>query len=139
MAGNTTPIFPGTVQNYRARIQNSDGTTPVTLVTGPTNGCKVESIAVTSDDTSAVVLQLIATISAVDHILGEVNIPIGSGTNGTAKAINMLNTTDLPWLRSDEAGRPYLYVASGTTLKVKAKTTVTAAKFIHLFAQAGDF
>jgi hypothetical protein len=139
MAGNNSPIFPGTMQNYRARIQNSDGTTAVTLVTGPTNGTKVESIAATSDDTAAVVVQLIATVSAVDHVLGEVTIPIAAGTNGTTKAVNLLNTTDLPWLRSDEAGRPYLYVASGTTLKVRPKTTVTAAKYINLFAQAGDF
>ena len=139
MAGNNNPIFPGTLQNYRARIQNADGTTPVTLITGPTNGCKVESIAVTSDDTVAVVLQLIATISAVDYILGECTIAIGSGTNGTAKAVNLLNTTDFPWLRSDEAGRPYLYVASGTTLKLKAKTAVSSTKTVAAFAQAGDF
>lgn len=139
MAGNTTPIFPGTLKNYAARIQNADGTNAVTLITGPTNGCKVESIAVTSDDTAAQTLQLIATISAVDYILGECAIAIGAGTNGTAKAVNLLNTTDFPWLRSDEAGRPYLYVASGTTLKLKSKVAVTAAKTIAAFAQAGDF
>lgn len=139
MAGNTTPIFPGTVKNYAARIQNSDGTTAVTLISGPTNGCKVESISACSDDTAAVVVQLIATISAVDYILGEVTIPIAAGTNGSTKAVNVLNVTDLPWLRSDEAGRPYLYIANGTTLKIRPKTTVTAAKFLQFLAQAGDF
>lgn len=139
MAGNNSPIFPGTVKNYAARIQNSDASNPVTLIAGPTNGCKVESISACSDDTSAVVVQLIATISAVDYVLGEVTIPIAAGTNGSTKAVNLLNTTDLPWLRSDEAGRPYLYVANGTTLKIKAKTTVTAAKFLQFLAQAGDF
>jgi len=139
MPSNTTPIFPGTLKNYQVQILPADASNPVTLVSAPTNGCKVESIAATSSDTSAVVVQLIATISAVDYVLGEVTIPIAAGTNGSTKAVNMLNTTDLPWLRSDEAGRPYLYVASGTTLKVKAKTTVTAAKAVQFFAQAGDF
>lgn len=132
------PVFPGTVQTPAARIQNSDGTNAVTLMTAGASGAKVESIAATSTETVAVVVQLIATISSVDYTLGEVSIPAGSGTNGSAKAVDLLNVTDMPWVRSDGVNR-YLLLGSGVALKVKAKTTLTAGKVLHFLGQAGDF
>ena len=79
MAGTATPIFPQTVKNYVAQILPADTTTKKTLVTGATNGTKIESITVASTDTSARDLLLYLTVSAVDYLLGTVAIPINSG------------------------------------------------------------
>lgn len=134
----TAPIFPGAVKTPAAQIQNADGTNAVTLMTAGASGAKIESIAATSTDTSPVTVQVIATISAVDYTLGEVAIPAGSGTNGTAKAVDLLNVSDLPWARSDGVNR-YLLLGSGVVLKLKAKTAVTAGKVLQFMAQGGDF
>jgi hypothetical protein len=85
-----------------------------------------------------VVVQAIITVSAVDYVVGEINIPAGSGTNGTSEAVDVLNVTDLPWLTGDGVNQ-CLLLASGVPLKFKAKTTVTAGKIIQLFGQGGDF
>jgi hypothetical protein len=134
---SANPIFVGAIKTPVNRLQNSDGTTSITLITGATNGTKVESIAVTSDDTTDRVLQFSISVSGTDYIIGEVTASIGAGTNGTVKAINALNVTDLPWVRNDGIN-PYLYLESGAILKVKSKVAVTAAKFINIFTQAGD-
>jgi hypothetical protein len=132
------PIFPGSVKTPVAQIQNSDGTNAVTLMTAGASGAKLEGISATSTDTSAVVVQLIASISAVDYVLGEVTIPSGSGTNGTDKAVKVLNSTDLPWINNDGVN-DYLLLGSGVIIKIKPKTTVTAGKALQFLAQGGDF
>ena len=132
------PIFPGTVKTPGARIQNSDGTSAVTVMTAGTSGAKIESIAATNTDTVPIILQIVATISAVDYTLGEVSIPAGAGTDGTTKAVDLLNVTALPWVRNDGVNA-YMLLEAGAILKAKAKTAVTAGKVIHLFAQGGDF
>lgn len=132
------PLFVGTIKTPVAQIQNSDGTNAVTFFTAGVSGSKLEAIAATSTDTSAVVVQAIITVSSVDYVVGEINIPAGSGTNGTSEAVDVLNVTDLPWLTGDGVNQ-CLLLASGVPLKFKAKTTVTAGKIIQLFGQGGDF
>jgi len=133
-----SPIFIGSIKNGQTTVVNADSTNNKTLVTAGSSGSKVETISVTSDDTSARVFQIIETISSVDYILGEVNVPAGAGTDGTTKAVDVLNLTDLPWLRTDGSNR-YLFLASGSVLKVKAKVAVTTAKTVYFVAQYGDY
>jgi hypothetical protein len=136
MASN--PNYPNTLSCVATRLQNSDGTSFVQLVAGDTDGTKIESIAVTSDDSSDRVLQLCVSVGAVDYPIGEITIPDGAGTNGIDKAVNLLNTTDLPWLRSDGVNQ-YLYLVNGMTLKAKSKTAITAARFINVFVQCANY
>jgi hypothetical protein len=132
------PLFVGTIKTPVAQIQNSDGTNAVTFFTAGVSGSKLEAIAATSTDTSAVVVQAIVTVSAVDYVIGEINIPAGAGTNGTADSVRIMNITDLPWLCGDGVNQ-VLLLASGVPLKFKAKTTVTAGKVLQFFGQGGDF
>lgn len=134
----STPIHPQTVVSPAVQFVSGDGTTKKTLFTPGSLGGKLESISCTSDDTSAVVFQLGVTISAVDYILGEVNIPVGSGTNGTAESVDVLNSTDFPWLRNDGVNN-YMLAASGAVLYLRAKTAITASKTVQFFSQGGNF
>lgn len=134
----SSPLFPQTLVNPVCQVVAADTTVKKTLCTAGASGTKIESISATSDDTSAVVFQLGVTISSVDYILGEVNVPIGSGTNGTAEAVDVLNSTDFPWIRNDGVNN-YLLLAAGSVLYVRAKTAVTAAKTIQFFAQGGNY
>ncbi len=139
MAGTATPIFPQTIRNWAQSIVNSDGQTVKTLVTGATNGTKVESIIVTSSDTTLRDLQLSVTISSVTYILATIPIPISSGTIDSVASVDILRSPYIPGLAFDPNGNRYIYVASGSTLNVEALTTVTTGKAIHIFGQGGDF
>lgn len=136
---SANPKLISTVRNSAIRLQNADGTAFKSLGVAPVaDGSRVKAIHITSDDTSIVVLQFCVTIAAVDYILGEISVPIGAGTNGTVVAVNGLNPTQMPALQTDGITH-WLDLATGSDLKVKAKTAVTAAKTINVFAEIGDF
>jgi hypothetical protein len=141
MAVTNTPIFPQTIKNAAVLINNATGTATVTLYTGGTNGSKIESIAITSTDTSARVLNIILTVSAVDYQIGTINVPIAAGTDAAATvSVSVLeNNSMMPHLRKDSNGRTYLFLGSGTILKFSTQVTVTAAKQINIVAQLGDY
>ena len=142
MSANTVPIFPAVLKNAVQTFVNADGTGVYkALAVAGTNGSKIESIAAVSTDTAAKVIQLAIQIAAVNYPIGEFTVAIGAGTNGgTTKAGNLLNTTDLPFVRTDENGRAYIYLAPGSSLVGSIETTaVTAAKQVTVFAQGGDF
>lgn len=139
MAGTATPIFPQTVQNYVTQIQNADGQTIKTLVTGATNGSKVESISVSSTDTSNRDIAVYLTISSVNYLLCTVNIPLNSGNTNAVVSVDLLRNAQWPGLAYDSNGNKYIYVANGATLGVSALTTVTTAKAIQVVAQGGNF
>lgn len=141
MATTPTPIFPQTITNAAVAIVNSDGTNKKTVYTGATNGSKIESISITSTDTTARVLNVYITVSGTDYQVGTINVPITAGTDAAATAsVSMLeNTVMMPWIRKDSSGRPYIYLASGSVLKVASQTTLTSNKEIDLVAQIGDY
>jgi hypothetical protein len=135
----TAPIFPGALKTSTARIQNSDSTNLVTVLTPPTTGSKVVAIMVTSDDTSARDLQLVITKSGVDYPIGTTTIAITAGTIAATAAVNMLDTAKLPGLPVDRDGQRYLLLESGAVLKAKVLVAVTAAKFVNIVALHSDF
>lgn len=131
------PVFITNIKNGPGQIVNATGSALVTLVTPGANGSRVKSLVATSDDTSARVVQLVVTIAAVDYIVGEVNVPIGAGTNGTEKAVSLLDTYNLPWLQTDGISF-FMELAFGSVLKVRSKVTVTAGKTLQFFSEFGD-
>lgn len=139
MAGTPTPIFPQSVQNFVAQIQNADGQAIKTLVSGGTNGTKIESIIVSSTDTSNRDIALYLTISSVNYLLATVSIPLDSGNTNSVIPVDLLRSNSLAGLAWDANGNKFLYVANGATLGVSALTTVTSTKSIQFVAQGGNF
>ena len=139
MPGTATPIYPKTVKNYVAQVLPADASALKTLVTGATNGTKIESITVASTDTAARDLQFTITISAVTYVLATVSIPANSGNTNALPAIDILRNAQWPGLAYDSNGNKYLYIASGSTLKINTLTTVTTAKEIDVLASGGDY
>jgi len=129
------PIYPGTIKNAALDIEPGDTTSLQTLVTAGSNGSRINSISVISDDTSDVVLAIWYNDLTTDFLLGSVNIPTLSGTDGSAPAVSLLNSTDLPFLGEDLA----LYLEGSDIIKIAALTTVTTAKKITLVAHYGDY
>lgn len=135
MAANVTPIFPVAVNNGRVTIVNADGTTAKALFSAGANGSRIDQIVCSSDDTGAKTIQLIVNDGTNDNIVGEVAIPAGAGTNGSTKAVKVINATDLPWL-SDSGS---IFIKTGYSIKVKSKAAVTAAKTLTFVLFAGDY
>lgn len=134
-----TPIFPQSVQNFVQQIQNADGTTVKTLVSGGANGTKIESINVTSTDTSARDVAIYLTVSATNYLLATISIPATAGSVDNIVSVDLLRNAQWPALAFDNNGNKYLYVANGSTLSVGALTAVTSAKAIQFVAQGGNF
>lgn len=146
MAGTSTPIFPQTIKNYAVQILPADTTALKTVVTGATNGTKVEMLVMTSTDTSARDVQLFLNDGSTSYLLGTISIPANSGNTNALLSQSLLvsSTTVAPYLPFfqfplDSNGNRYIYVASGWTLKAACLTTVTTAKVLNFVVQAGDF
>jgi hypothetical protein len=140
MAGTATPIFAQSITTNAVQILPADTTTLKTLVTPPANGCKIESILVTSTDTANKDLQLVVTISSVDYVLATFQCPLNSGFVNNVVTFNALQHAQVVnSLPQDVNGNKVLWLASGAVLKVKALTTVTAAKSIQLIAMVGGY
>lgn len=139
MTVTATPVFPQTIKNYTQTILPADTTTVKSLAVAGANGTKIEAFNVALTDTTTRDVQIYATISATNYLLGTVNIPLSSGNTNAVPSVDILRSAQLPGLAYDANGNKYLYLASGTTLSVACTTTVTAAKAITFFAQGEDF
>jgi hypothetical protein len=133
-----SPSFISTPQTPTGQFENADGTSFKTLFTAGSDGSRVDSLLGTSTDTvSAYVVQLALQKSSVDYVIGEVSIPIGAGTNGSAKSVAMLNQTDIPGLAYTENGS--LYLESGVALRARVKTAVSGSFVVQIVGVAGSY
>ena len=135
MAVTHEAIYPQTPGTAVATIVPADTTAKKTVMTAGENGAKVAFVAVTSDDTSDKTLAVYVNDGVTDGHIGDVVIPDGSGTNGTDKAVSLLNATDLPFLPADLT----IPLKAGDVLKIAAKAAVTADKTIYVTAFYGDY
>lgn len=135
----SAPIFLGSVKSPMAQILPADASNLITLWTPGASGSKITAIGVSSTDTADRDIALYVTKSAVDYLLGTVKIPLSSGNTNAIPAVDLLNSSQLPWVRTDPDGAKYLQLESGAVLKAKALTTVTAAKAIQFAMHGGDF
>ena len=96
-------------------------------------------IAITSDDTVAVDLDLYHHNGTAAFQIGSINVPIGAGTTAGATpvaAVSFLNQTTLPYLKDDLS--IYLEDAS-SKLQIAAQSAITAAKVVHVTVWGADF
>jgi hypothetical protein len=135
-----TPVFPQSIKNGAVQIANADASNLKTIITPGANGARVDSLLVSSTDTSARDLQLVVTKGGVDYILGTLSVPANTGNTNALAMLNALAHANIgPFLINDLNGNKILFLESGSVLKAKTLTTVTSARFINLFASYGDF
>jgi hypothetical protein len=139
MAKQTSLYLPAGYNNQAVTITSADTTVQKLCFTAGTNDSDVKSITATSNDTAAINLQLFVTRGGTDYLLATINIPTLSGTNGTAVSIDILNATSIPSLPLDSAGKRYLPLKTGDTLKVGPIATMTAAKTCTVTVLGQDY
>lgn len=137
MSANASLI--SNVRDFAVKIVNADGTGLKSLgIAPPTAGTRVKSLIVTTDETVARTLQLVKTIGGATYILGEVDIPVGAGTDGATAPIDVLNSARIKGLQTDSISK-WIDVASGDSLSLQAKVAITAGKTIYCSGEGGDF
>jgi hypothetical protein len=137
MALNTLPRFANGIRTGVVDVDTA--ATLVTVCTGGSDGSVIESLGCVSDDTSAQNLEIwIVDDSANEFLIGTIEIPITAGTDGTTPAVNVLNTTDMPFLTKNAHGMPILNLEKDYILKVAA-TALTALKQFTVYCAIRDY
>lgn len=134
MAANQNPIFGLTPNVSGVTVLPGDTTTKKTVWTAGANGGYLSGVSVTSDDTADRNLNVYITIGGTDYLVGQILIPLASGTS-TTPAVNLLSLGLLPWLQPDGS---WIFPASAI-LKVAAAVTITAAKTITIVGHGMDY
>jgi len=135
MVANVDPIFLQSTKNPLAAIVNADGTTVEQVFTAGADGGAVTQLSATTDDTSAVTVVIGINDGTTSFIIGEVAVAAGSGTNGAAPAVDLLQATKIPITDADGS----IVLQANYILEVNAKSTVTAAKTLTIAGVGGDY
>jgi hypothetical protein len=134
----SSPSFIATPKTPVVSFANADGTAFKSVFTGGSLGSRLDSISVSNSDTvNAYVIQFAMQKSGIDYVLGEVSIPLGAGTNGTAKSVAALNPTDIPALTYTESNA--MYLESGAILRARVKSAVAGSSTVQLVGIGGDY
>ena len=136
MATNKEPIFLNAPLHGFAVIDNAQGTTAEDLFTVGADGGAITNIVATSTDSSAVTIVLSISVGTNTNVIGEVTIPAGSGTNGTANPVNVLTNVGLTGINQNDGS---MVLGDGGRLVVNAKAAVTAATQINITATGANY
>lgn len=131
MAGNTSPIFTAAPKVAGVQFTSTDTTTKKTLVSGGTNGTRIESVFCSTNDTAAVALNFYINDGTTDFYIGVVNLTAGAGYT-TVTRVDALTSLGLSAFRA-------LFLPTGYSLKVDCNATMTSAKTTDVVAMGGDF
>lgn len=139
MAKSTALNFTQNVNFGVTTIQPADTTAIKDVLTAGTNDTIVRAVNCVSDDTAAVNLRVFIYDGSASRQIGTVNIPIASGTNGTASSVDVINMSSIPSLPLDGNGKRILLLKTGHKLQVAALATVTSGKTVTVTAIAEDY
>lgn len=133
------PSFPATPATLFARIQNSDGTNFVTVLTAGGSGTIIEKLAIATDETVSRDIQFWVTISSVDYWLFTVQATTLAGTTSSNAALDVLGNANATFWKYDAAGNKVFYLPNGAVLKAKSAATLTSAKIVYINGMASDY
>ena len=147
MAVTSTPIYPQLILTPSVQILPATTTTEVTLYTATNaNGSKIENIILTNTDTAAAyAIQFFVYTSSTSYLIGTVNVALSSGNTIAVPAVSVMqavNSAGNPYIpfSYDAFGNPYMYLASGSVLKIASLTTVNTGKAVTATCVvSGDF
>ena len=128
-------VSPSAIKNVGLDIENADSTTIQDLLTAGADGARVDSIAITSDDTANMDVLIYLNDGINDFLVGRVAVVAGSGTDGTNPTVKALNETELPFLKDDLS----YYLQAAYKLRVAVVAAVTSAKKLTITAWYGDY
>lgn len=139
MSVTATPVFPQALKTAQQTFAIGDTTTNKTVVSAGSNGSKIDSLMVSSTDTSDRDIQIFLTSSSTNYLLATVKVPLGSGNADTIAAVDVLHSGMIPGLPLDANGNRCLTLAAGWSITAAMVATVTTAKTVTVLAMGSDF
>ena len=146
LTGNNMPVYATNPQNSGGSITNGTGagafgadTNGVTVYTAGSNGSRVYGLLLSSNDTSANNVYLYIKNGSNIYPVGQINVPIGSGSTASTSCVDAISPTNCPGLPFDGTGKPYIELASGSTLKISVIAAVTATKTLFAASIGADY
>ena len=136
MATNKNPIFLNSVFSKNVEIDNAQGTTSEIVFTAGADGGAITNLSATTTDTAAVIVVLTMNDGTQVNVIGEVTVPAGSGTDGTAATKNLLDSTVLAGVLQTDGS---LVIGANAALSVAAKAAVTATKILSVASAGGSY
>jgi hypothetical protein len=150
MANSNVPMFTQKIHTASANTTSgllwtpsaSTTTNLVSLFTAGTNGSRVTSIVFATTDSAANNVFLIlnggggaGTLS----IVGQVNVPLTSGTAGSILAVDALLSTVTVGLPTDNNGKKFIHMEAGDILYYGFVANMTSGKIFYATAMGEDY
>lgn len=145
MPGTSTPIFPQTIRNAAVSFTATDSTAVKTVITGGTNGTKIEWLNIATTDTAAKDIQFLLSDGTSTFLMTTIPIPASAGSSNSILPISLLAAATaspyLPYFQFpvDVNGNRYVYLANGWSLRANFTSALTAAKTATVVLSVGDF
>lgn len=138
MALSFQPFFPQSLQTIS--LANVAGANIQNVVQGGVNGTKIETLAVSSNDSIDHALAFSINVGGIYSFLCNVNITANSGNSIGNVPFNLLGNTNLTFLPQDANGNKYIYLANASCSLVVASNSINStAKVVSVTGQAAVF
>lgn len=131
MAKNTQVYFTKDIRFKPTTFLPADTTIAKLIFNPSAEGSRVDGIAVASTSVTQRVVQLRVNDGILISKLGTITVPAGAGTNGSVAIVSGLNRGNLPWLKIDSNGNPYINLNNGMNLEASILTTLGAGETIE--------
>lgn len=122
-----------------ASFTDADGTNKKDIFTPGANGARVEAIVIVTTEIVVNDVLLFIYDGANDLPIGHIDVPVGSGTDGTVNAVDALNATNLPFIQKDVNGNSYINLKNGYKIKAAMLTAVASGKQLDISAIGSDY
>ncbi|WP_113636113.1 hypothetical protein [Nubsella zeaxanthinifaciens] len=133
MAKNEKVYFTKDLRFKPVSFTASDTTIAKQIFNPSAEGSRVDGLAISSTSATQRTLLLQVNNGAGEiSPLGHITVPAGAGTNGSVAVVSGLNRGNLPWLKIDSNGNPYINLNSGMNLEAKMLTTLGAGETISI-------
>lgn len=138
MAKNQTVYFTKDIRFKPSQILPADGTTAKEIFDPSAEGSRIDGIAISSTCTTQQTVLLQINNGSVISKLGHITVPANAGTNGSVAVVSGLNRGNLPWLKIDSNGNPYINLNYGMNIEARMLTTLPNGQ-IDITVFGGDY
>lgn len=139
MAKNTQVYFTKDLRFKPTVFASTDGTTAKQIFDPSTEGSRIDGIVISSTSASSKTLLLQINNGSVISKLGHITVPAGAGTNGSVPVVSGLNKGNLPWLKIDSNGNPYINLNFGMNIEVKLLATLGSGETIDVTVTGANY
>lgn len=139
MAKNERVFFTKDVRFKPTNFTDADGTNAKQIFDPSIEGSRVDGIIITSTAATAKTVLLQINNGVTVCPLGHITVPAGAGTNGSVSVVSGLNRVNLPWLKVDANGNPYVNLNYNMNLEAKLLSALGAGEQISITVQAANY